>query len=321
MNFSSTKLVVIHDNCPDGLASALMVQDALPDAEISFMQYGTPAHRELVPQPGILFVDFTPFVPMVDVDGKKVHDPAVLSAWGQSGSQILDHHKGAKPIVDAFGANGRFGDEATEPGACGAVLVYKHLWMPLRQCTYEHEVERFARLAGIRDTWVRNSPEWDDACRQADVLMFVPRDRWMEQSLEEIVLNWDHHYKWVGEVLEAKQKRSIQKSIEGGLRHTTPKGTRILVFEGVKTTSDVSDTVEDVDLVIGTTTFVEAGSLKMVFSTRTSGSFNCLELCKRYGGGGHTKAAGFSISSEITDFMDTHPFISAIRAVESYEEG
>jgi hypothetical protein len=282
---------------------------------IQFMQYGTAAHRDFAPQPGVLFADFSPFVPMVETDGQKVHDPEVLRAWGESGSYILDHHKGARPIVDAFGPNGRFGDESVSPGVCGAVLVYHHLWRPVRQCTYEHEVERFARLAGIRDTWVRNSPEWEDACKQADVLMFVPRDRWMEQSLEEILVNWDFHYGWVAEVLQAKQNKSVDKSIEGGYRHTTAKGTRMILIDGTKTTGDVCDKLsKEVDLVVGYMTLTEKGSVKTVYSTRAPSDFNCLALAQKNGGGGHTRAAAFSVIG-----LGQHPISEVIRIVDEYE--
>lgn len=315
MDFNNIHTVICHESCPDGLASALMAKDALPGVDIKFMQYNTPDHKALSPQPGILFLDFSPNVPLIEVDGKKVYNPDILRAWGESGSMVLDHHKGSKTIIDAFGQNGRFGDEATNPGVCGAYLTFKHLWEPI-DCNSSiiAKVERFARLAGIRDTWVRDSPEWDEACRQADILMFMPKERWLSESLYVHLERWEMKYDWIGEVLEAKNKRAVEKSIEGGFRYTTENGTRAIIFENVKTTSDVSDNLTDVDVVIGYTSFSEGGSLKTVFSTRSRGNFNCLEFCKRHGGGGHTKAAGFSV----TGIHDEHPVTTATRLLNEY---
>jgi len=54
-----TKLIT-HDSCADGLASAMIVKDALPAVEVVFAQYGTPSLEELEPSPGLLFCDLTP---------------------------------------------------------------------------------------------------------------------------------------------------------------------------------------------------------------------------------------------------------------------
>lgn len=308
MDLSKIKVVVSHDSCPDGLASAMIVKNVIHEVEYRFIQYNTPEHRALQPQPGVLFVDFSPNVGV----GKDL-DTGLLKAWGESGSIILDHHKTARHIVEAFGDNGRFGDESTEPGVCGAMLAYRHIYLPNSRRGSDM-VERFARLAGVRDTWLRDSQDWEEACRQASILTFMPRDAWMSQSLNSHLEEWESKYSWIGTVLEDRHKKSVDKAIRGGYRFTSRGGTRVLMFDSLSLTSDACEALgNEVDLVVGYATFAEGGDLKTVYSTRAHGNFQCADLAKAHGGGGHTKAAGFSLPG-----IDGHPITRFQGILESF---
>jgi oligoribonuclease NrnB/cAMP/cGMP phosphodiesterase (DHH superfamily) len=320
MDFSKIELVVSHDNCPDGLASALIVKSVLPEVPIQFIQYNTEAQRALKPRSGVLFVDFSPNIPIIEENGKRIPDQSVIREWGESGSLILDHHKTAKDIVSAFGKNGVFGDEVTQPGICGAYLAYQHVWVRLiglgERFKYGSLVERFAKLAGIRDTWVRSSEDWPRACSQASVLSFMPREKWLAEPLHIHLNEWEKRYKWIGDILEEKNANRIDKAIRGSHSRTTPNGTRVVIFEGLSNSSDACEQLgSNADLVVGYGSCVEDGQSKTVFSTRTAGEFNCSAFAKSHGGGGHTKAAGFSV---IEDYS-VHPVQRFFNLLLDYE--
>jgi hypothetical protein len=133
----AVKTIIVHDACPDGLASAIILKDAYAQRglypEIRFVQYGTEGREKLEPAPGMLFCDFSPYIPDIEVEeGKrKIPDPEKLKAWVDSGTIVLDHHAGAKNVVLAFGKNGVFADEKEHPGVSGAFLAYGLVWTPL----------------------------------------------------------------------------------------------------------------------------------------------------------------------------------------------
>lgn len=52
--------IVVHDHCPDGLASAIILHHALPQAKIKFVTYGTKEYQELPAIEGMLFCDISP---------------------------------------------------------------------------------------------------------------------------------------------------------------------------------------------------------------------------------------------------------------------
>lgn len=278
------RTIVVHDNCPDGLASAVVLHDALPDADIRFVQYGTEAHKALPATEGILFCDFSPHPDRVD-------------DFMRAGTIVLDHHRTAKPIVDAMGIRGAFGDEMTEPGVCGAVLAFRHVWRALRGGTaHERFVEDFVTVVGIRDTWQNKHPRWREACAQANVLMTYPREWWLGRPLAGIAERWEREFAPLGAVLRDKEEERVRRAIAEAYRFVTPSGLRVLAVQGVSVTSDAAEMLGDtVDLVAGFSYGVENGVAKVRFSLRSHTGFDCAAFAKARGGGGHTAAAGFSL--------------------------
>lgn len=357
----AVKTIIVHDNCSDGLMSAILLKDAYSqiglEPELKFVQYGTEAYKKLEPGPNMMFCDFSPNIKTVkQPDGSFVIDEAdrpLLQRWVDAGTLILDHHKGAKDVVAAFGENGVFGDEVTMPGVSGAWLAFREVWMPfyrgeskrawaeklagqepmfLRATTLEELAKQLdddltgtkdahdeavdardsevgwagnlALVAGIRDTWQNKHARWREACILNEVLRFYPNEEWLGKVLPFHPGNrgfWTERLK-LGDLLWSKHEKGIQKCIEKSWRFTSDKGTRVLIFEGVRSSSDVAEALgEEADLIMAFDYEVEtpktggAPERKIVYSTRSHTTFNCMEFAKAHGGGGHTKAAGFNV--------------------------
>lgn len=303
----NVKTVICHDSCPDGTASAIILRDALL-VDIRFVQYGTAAFDALKPEPGMLFCDFSP--------------PAHLApAFVEAGAIVLDHHRTARPIVEMFGENGIFGDEQTEPGVCGAVLAYRHVWKPLRAsmrsvpvCTF---IENLATLAGIRDTWQRQSPLWTNACVQSSILAFFPNSHWLQKTPYTMQRDWSEVYLPIGELLVEKGNKNVARSISAGYRFTSAKGTRVICFDGLKTSSDASEALgNEVDLVVGFMPTCEE-SPKYIFTTRSHTTFDCSAFAKAHGGGGHLRAAGFNVPIDPETALNPYAFLRTL--LDRYE--
>ena len=285
----AVKHIIVHDSCPDGRASAMILRQLLPQAKISFIQYDEPEHNELVPEEHVLFCDFSPKTP---------------EGWVERGAIVLDHHKTQRDIVEAFGELGVFGDEATEPGVCGATLAYREVWqqimhLPAKVANHFPSstgqiVREFAELAGVRDTWQTQDPRWRSACEQAGALMFWP----VEDLLACTVQGWAQKLE-LGPVLFERNLEKARSAIKKGYRFTTKKGTRVIMFDGLRASSDAAEMLgSEVDFVVGfgfVTDRPKEGGQKptVIYSTRSHTDFDCSAFAKAHGGGGHTKAAGF----------------------------
>ena len=290
--------VITHKDCADGVASAMILKLALPHIKISFIQYDSEEHRSIKPEPGLLFCDFSP------------HREHVEGFLGTD-TLVLDHHKKYEETIRRFGENGVFADEVKEPGVSGALLAYREVYVPLRGPN--PAVEEFATITGIRDTWQKKHELWLKACEQGEALSFWPPDMLVGQPPSA----WPAKLE-IGQVLFAKTQEYAADMVEKCHRFTTPAGTRVVLFGGVKMTSDVAERLGSAaDLVVGFKYKISGDEVDLIYSTRSHTHYDCGALCTAHGGGGHTKAAGFRVRIDV--LQDPNPFEHFRRILQGFE--
>lgn len=179
-------VVFTHAHCPDGMASAMILKDAFrmlgTSPRITFLAHGTPEHKGAIDRHYLhsgngraLFCDFAPH-------------PDVYRDHVVAGDVVLDHHVGAKSIVEAFGSLGIYADAEAEPGVSGAVLAFREVWKPIFGSTAERftdrgawkHVEEFAECTGARDTWQTESPKFQRGQWISKMVMSKPAVHWLE---------------------------------------------------------------------------------------------------------------------------------------------
>lgn len=279
--------------CPDGIASALILKDAFPEASLEFVCYNSVKHREMKVRPGMIFVDMTPHRDLVQ-------------QFVKAGAYVLDHHKHAKDIVDAFGKRGMFADENEQPGVSGALLAFQvwersKTYTDLRKDTlWKLELSKMAYLAGIRDTWQKRSEDWAEACAQAETLLFF-EDQLFDQeppwpTRQQMLIGHKlmSERRWEANELAASFSIRIHKAGDTFFKFG---------FFNDLDTSDVGEAARtqglDIDFIcgFGYRTDCERGPLKLIFSLRSvRDGFDVGAIAKANGGGGHTAAAGFTIA-------------------------
>lgn len=302
------KRLITHANCPDGYASALIVKDALPDVEVLFVKHGTEEHRALEPRPGDLFCDFSPHIKSWDASREGEDDcvrhPLQLKHWLEAGTIVLDHHPTQRDVTMLFVKAGLGAYGENDRNECGAWLAYEHVWKPLRDANEWNEIKNsvheFAELAGIRDTWKKHDERWQEACWQAEALMFWGNDA-LTLGIEKTMSTVGS----LGPVLFDKKVESANNALKEAHPFVTKKGTLVHVFQGVYTTSDAAEILEKsqkekfgkamTDIVAGFHYRVDADKLQLTFSTRSHSGYDVGAFCKAHGGGGHTAAAGFTV--------------------------
>lgn len=294
-----TKLVT-HDNCADGLASAMIVRDALPHVEVVFAQYNTPSLDLLPATPGLLFCDIAP-------------PRARAGEFVEAGALVLDHHAHARDIVELFGERGVFADEAALPGVSGAALAYEHVWEATRgREPGLRKVEDFARLVGIRDTWQKDSPDWDHANDLHAALMGLPQAYWLRPDGRGISNAMSADSFELGKLGRAKRAATVAEICgTGSLGLVDPAGREWLVFpDRASYTSDVGEAgrLFGIPVTCGWFQTVAYGQLRTVLSLRSDGTLDVGALCKRFGGGGHTRAAGCTLD-------ESHPLVAVRRVL------
>ncbi len=298
--------VVTHSSCPDGVASAILLTDALADVKITFLTHGTDPYEKLIAEPGMLFCDLAP-------PRERVQE------FVDVGAIVLDHHAAQRDIVEAFGPRGIFADLVTEPGVSGALLAFRHVWQHITSegSPAFNRALHFAEVAGVRDTWQRNDKRWPEARAQAEALRFYPWS-FFEKLVREGSTFGDHGSKQlasmldIGPVLVERVDLATKRLVEDAYGAITHIGTRLLIV-GSRQTSDVTD-VTDADIVIG---FEYHGGEKCTLElSMRSRTHDVGAFCKSLGGGGHRGAAGARIP--VTN-GDLNPYSTITKLVEDYE--
>ena len=310
------KQAICHKNCPDGLAAAMILRDAIPEIDCYFIQYKTKEHRELEVRPGQIFADFSP-------------PQERAQEFLEGGAIVLDHHTHAwnicKPFVDA--GQGAFGSEKTDPGVSGALLAYREVWVPLVGETASEArrkaIEELATLAGVFDTWQTQSPLWESSREQAEALKFWHWKQCLPVRWEE----WQSKILNVGPALREKTDARLKMLIGGATRFTTGKGRKVIMFEGATESSLACERIdqdpeEDADIVIGFSIFTGRGDDKpsLYLSCRSHRGFDVGAFAISHGGGGHSSAAGLNVKLEPESYQ---PFTMAdilLRNYERYED-
>jgi len=280
----AVRRIIVHANCPDGRASALILHAALPDAEVCEMAYGSPEHDGLVAAPGLLFCDFTP-------------PKGRLAEFAAAGAIVLDHHERA--LVEPFGKLGVFGEN--ERGESGAVLAYREVFRALKgplpragsaAWALLNAAENLAILAGIRDTWNRDHVCWNDACAVSETLRFVPLVDLLLMGIPAFTTMAGR----LGSLLLKKKREAAAAAAQNAVRWMVA-GNAVAVIPGLGLTSDVAD-VCVADIIAGFDYVQEAGVPRLVWSLRSRGDVDVQAIAKRHGGGGHKAAAGFSVPDD-----------------------
>ena len=286
----TVRFIVVHEYadkpCPDGLASALILQDALPEATVFFAQHNTPFLNKMTAHPHMLFCDITP-------PRNRVHE------FVEAGSIVLDHHKQSEDIVKAFDPHGVFADEKLHPGVSGALLAYNEVWkyINIKESALHHaRVQDFAILAGIRDTWQKNHSRWEESCRQAAALSFFPVKSWLDCIDNDNFFENVHFQSMMnmGGLLLYKKELETEKLLEFTKVETLISGTKYAVLPSLEI-SDASDILlksGEIKFVVGFGIRNHDNEVRIQLSFRSRGSFDVGAVAKSFGGGGHTNAAG-----------------------------
>jgi len=345
--------VYCHGHCLDGLASAMILKDAFRmlgmSPRIEFLVHGTDEHQaagrevtcsttgEAPAWSRPLFCDIAP------------HDSyGSQQGCRDNGAIVLDHHVGAKDIVESFGSLGVYADAEKEPGVSGAVLAFREVWEPVwlwiygggvpvpnRQFQCLAEVEDFAICIGARDTWQTKDPRFMRGQWISKMLMSKPASYWLgpidPRPNGAVPAALDEREIQMGRALFEAHEEAVRQAVEQCVMTVVasqvpppPLTGRITpyvlyVFQeqasGFRLCSDVAEALREkqkiAGVVAGFSYVVDkpGGQPRLLYSLRGLGGFDVQKFATANGGGGHKAAAGFSVDPQRNDVKNPYEAI------------
>jgi len=297
------KHVYYHANCGDGIASAVIVHQALPGVSFRALDYNDKDFATLEPKPNSLFVDISP---RDNADAWKAFDPIVL-----------DHHSSNKENVESF-PYGIYGDNSLYSGA---MLAYEYVYMPaitpvsfvkeipkrdgstimgveLAALDTYHErlryTHRFAELTWIVDTWQQQHPDIKEALHHYSGINALGLSKIISMLQYKTIADIAPSIKLIGEVMTDRADAEAQRRLEN-VHISQCNVFKIAIFnQDIINGALVKLLLErGIDVIVKWSVVGNLVSL----SFRTNGRISAIDLAKRFGGGGHERAAGGRLDS------------------------
>lgn len=283
-------LVLYHSNCYDGYTAAWALWRLLGDgAEYKAVQYGSEPPVDEAKGRRVIIVDFS--YPRAKLDDL---------AGSASLVEIYDHHKTAEADLAGWDRAGSRVVFDMERSGAGIAWDEFHPGVPR---------PRLVDYVEDRDLWRWNLP--------------------MSREVSDYIRSWPYNFDtWnflaveLDEHLDEVQRagacirRTTETRVQAIARHARPMKFDGVEIPVVNCSWDFSEIGEEIANhsagQVGGYYFDRADG-KRQWGFRATGDFDCSELCKRFGGGGHKGAAGFT--SEIGWLPETKEIPDSVSEV------
>lgn len=283
-NAVPTKAVVIyHDNCVDGFASAwafkqLAEKDYKDGVEYVPAQYDKPIDSSNWDVCSDIYIlDFS-------FSRERISELAI----GYASVTVLDHHKTAAEVLSGWGHGFSNLEIVFDMSRSGAGITWDYLTEAPRPELIDYVEDR--------DIWKWELP---DSKEINSLIGFTKKEFDAYDRLDDLL---EHKYDaavGMGSLLLEQQQRHVQSIIAAGMRECFINGKRGLICDCPgQFASDVGNELAKLVGTYGATCYHDTeGRLKV--SLRSIGDYDVSEIAKAFGGGGHKNAAGFVMGEGI----------------------
>jgi hypothetical protein len=155
---------------------------------------------------------------------------------------------------------------------------------------------------GIRDTWQRHHPEWEEACTLAAAIKELPVGYVLSLSQQWLTFENVQELLAIGYYALADRVKQVERILAHQITSALDRSNRpwaIVPFVNSSLVSDVAEALRSSTSgkkgLLGFAHDIEDGLPKTIVSMRTVEDIDVGAIAKKFaGGGGHSKAAGFS---------------------------
>lgn len=286
-------LCIYHGHCDDGFAAAWCVRKALGDVEFypGVYQKDPPPHENR----DVIFVDFSYKRPVLDAMSRKAN--SIL---------ILDHHKtAAEDLADLqapFGPGWKRHLDNVYQDTCEGIGGKMYALFDMERSgaalAWDFFVEgprpEFIEYVQDRDLWRKVLPYGDEftIALRSYPQDFAVLDRFVEGSGAALLIQEGHNIQRYYRLRVEELKRSAYAARIGQDRCYVSNAPYFAASEVA------GELCERGDASFGACYF-EAEQGRYQYSLRSRGDFDVSTIARKYGGGGHKNAAGFSTEQPV----------------------
>jgi len=268
-------LCIYHSNCLDGFAAAWAVHHALGE-DVEFFKG---IHQQAPPDVedrDVVLVDFS-------------YKKQVLETMLETAASItiLDHHLSAEEDLSAFLTNGTI-KGLFDMKQSGAMLAW--LWFNPGQ-----PVPKLIEYVQDRDLWLfeLDGSREINAALSSYAFDFKVWDRLMTANSEQL-----DYLRRDGEAIQRKLNKEIEQLIATGIRRMVIGGYDVPVLNASSAYVSDAGNIMSTDEAFAACYWDHPGGRSFSLRSRNDHGqkgIDVAEIAKKYGGGGHKNAAGFTV--------------------------
>jgi oligoribonuclease NrnB/cAMP/cGMP phosphodiesterase (DHH superfamily) len=265
--------ILYHGKCPDGWTAAYIASCKYPEAQLVPLDHGTDFEPTVASLEGkdVLMFDFS----------FKTRDQNIRASEITKSFHIYDHHKTAQAVLEGL-------DFATfDMNRSGAGLAWDYLFGK----DSEHKLDRpwWVNYTEARDLW-----RWDSLPTAKDICAYLGTLPFAKEAYDGLrnMCSIDAYTLGKGALahIEHYVREAIQQTKYGELDGHKVGVANVIYLNCSEVGNAIAETADY------SMTWFENIHGNVQFSLRSIGDFDVSEVAKKYGGGGHKNAAGFSLS-------------------------
>ena len=277
----ASPIIISHSTCNDGLAAVWAVRRKYPQAEIHFRQYGDPLGDIEYEGRDVIIVDFS-------------FDREVLIEMNEKAKSlvVLDHHKTAQERLEGL-PFAHF-----DMNRSGAGMAYDYFLGDGKAPPVDGRGHRHWLVDYVedRDLWRFDLPH-SKAVNAG--LASYPRKL---EAWEDLAKRSPQELREEGYIL-LRQEDGVVKAMASHGTEREIEGYKVLVVNSSSLQSRIGEELAQ-GRPFGAVYFI-TGKGEVVVSLRSRGDegIDVSEIAKKFGGGGHARAAGFKLSLDEARFI------------------
>jgi len=289
-------MIILTHNDMDAVASAIIGKVVYPNAKVEYCNYDNINEKvlEYLGKDVIFITDISvneEVAEKIEENNSQYNDCVLL----------FDHHKTAKWLTKYNWVT--FADDK-----CGAKVFFDWLLNYTLEINLRNKYRELAKYIDLI-TYANDYDLWYHKYSMSKKLNMLAYEYGFERFMNRFLDNPDctltNTEELILELANERKMKFIEEQKKNMKLYKDNQGRNVAVFLSTQHAGEVRDFINDDNIDY----YLFFSLNKGIASLRTKGEVDCSEVAKMFGGGGHTKVAGFQFKFDLDSFVKEYGFV------------
>ena len=289
-------MIILTHSDYDGISAAIIGKVVYPNAKVEFCNYDD-INEKVLEHLGKDVI----FITDISVNEEVAEKIEENNSQYNDCVLLFDHHKTAKWLTKYNWVT--FADDK-----CGARVFYEWLMDRYTDCEASEKLAKYIDLvtyANDYDLWIHKYP----LSKKLNMLAYeYGFERFMNRFLDNPDCTLTKSEELILELANERKMKFIEEQKKNMKLYKDNQGKTVAVFLSTQHAGEVRDFINDDNIDY----YLFFSLNKGIASLRTKGEVDCSEVAKMFGGGGHTKAAGFQFKFDLDSFVREYGLVERL---------